>query len=83
MGISMHAFWTKGEENYKKALRIEYEAKCNELNIRLQQSNNPVEIKALTDELEMLKKTIKSDCVERVGQCFFGIDNRNYMLPLE
>ncbi len=55
----MIGFWTKGGENYVKALRAEYEAKRKDLKAKIRQCQNHVEKSDLTEELETLKKDFK------------------------
>ncbi len=52
----MLGFRKGGASAYQKALRQEYEAACNRLKARLNQSNDPQQRQAVMTELEDLKR---------------------------
>jgi hypothetical protein len=70
MNLSMHSFWTKGGENYAKALRTQYETERDALKAKIRQCQNYVEKAALTEELETLKKDFQNK-LRQTGRSLF------------
>jgi hypothetical protein len=66
----MPEFWTKGAENYKKTLREQYNAQREQLQDQLKHCTDPEERRALTEEIETLKKDFQ-DRLRTIGRSLF------------
>ena len=67
----MPHFMPDGAEAFKKSLREEYELARERLQARLEQRIDPLEQQAVVEELERLKRDLRSK-LAGIRHCLFG-----------